>query len=239
MDWLLHLSSVTPSGPTTGAAGCWEWLLLREAFLLPGASSQAWRTPPVAGAFMIPFLILLVLEGIPLLHLEFAIGQRLRRGSLGVWSSIHPALKGIGECLGAAPPGPRGPLCRGATPPGPRVCFAGLSAPAPPSLSVSGETKVPGSSPPGGLWKLQATPGHQEPDRPAEAARVPGSPGFRSVQTLDSRVTPQALPRVALSESPGPRRGRQPLPSQPPVSTPPHLVRRSPALTPPDIVIHL
>lgn len=49
---------------------------------------------------MIPFLILLVVEGIPLLHLEFAIGQRLRKGSVGVWSSIHPALKGVG-----APPG--------------------------------------------------------------------------------------------------------------------------------------
>lgn len=47
---------------------------------------------------MIPFLILLVLEGIPLLHLEFAIGQRLRKGSVGVWSSIHPALKGVGMC---------------------------------------------------------------------------------------------------------------------------------------------
>lgn len=45
---------------------------------------------------MIPFLILLVLEGVPLLYLEFAIGQRLRRGSVGVWSSIHPALKGVG-----------------------------------------------------------------------------------------------------------------------------------------------
>lgn len=45
---------------------------------------------------MIPFLILLVVEGIPLLHLEFAIGQRLRKGSVGVWSSIHPALKGVG-----------------------------------------------------------------------------------------------------------------------------------------------
>lgn len=52
---------------------------------------------------MIPFLILLVLEGIPLLYLEFAIGQRLRKGSVGVWSSIHPALKGVG-----AQPGPRG-----------------------------------------------------------------------------------------------------------------------------------
>lgn len=46
---------------------------------------------------MIPFLILLVLEGIPLLHLEFAIGQRLRKGSVGVWSSIHPTLKGVGK----------------------------------------------------------------------------------------------------------------------------------------------
>lgn len=46
---------------------------------------------------MIPFLILLILEGIPLLHLEFAIGQRLRKGSVGVWSSIHPTLKGVGK----------------------------------------------------------------------------------------------------------------------------------------------
>ncbi|XP_053323289.1 sodium-dependent neutral amino acid transporter B(0)AT1 [Spea bombifrons] len=62
---------------------------------------NVWRFPYLCqshggGAFMIPFLILLVLEGIPLLHLEFAIGQRLRKGSVGVWSAIHPALKGIG-----------------------------------------------------------------------------------------------------------------------------------------------
>lgn len=50
-----------------------------------------------AGAFMIPFLLLLVLEGIPLLHLEFAIGQRLRKGSVGVWRSINPYLSGVGE----------------------------------------------------------------------------------------------------------------------------------------------
>lgn len=45
---------------------------------------------------MIPFLILLVLEGIPLLHLEFAIGQRLRRASIGMWAAINPYLTGIG-----------------------------------------------------------------------------------------------------------------------------------------------
>ncbi|XP_078395629.1 sodium-dependent neutral amino acid transporter B(0)AT1-like [Cetorhinus maximus] len=62
---------------------------------------NVWRFPYLCqshggGAFMIPFLILLVLEGVPLLHLEFAIGQRLRKGSVGVWSSIHPYLKGMG-----------------------------------------------------------------------------------------------------------------------------------------------
>ncbi|XP_045421642.1 LOW QUALITY PROTEIN: sodium-dependent neutral amino acid transporter B(0)AT1 [Lemur catta] len=62
---------------------------------------NVWRFPYLCqshggGAFIIPFLILLVLEGIPLLHLEFAIGQRLRQGSVGVWSSIHPAMKGVG-----------------------------------------------------------------------------------------------------------------------------------------------
>lgn len=46
---------------------------------------------------MIPFLILLVLEGVPLLHLEFAIGQRLRKGSVGVWKTISPYMIGVGE----------------------------------------------------------------------------------------------------------------------------------------------
>ncbi|XP_033830905.1 sodium-dependent neutral amino acid transporter B(0)AT1-like isoform X2 [Periophthalmus magnuspinnatus] len=62
---------------------------------------NVWRFPYLCqshggGAFMIPFLILLVLEGIPLLHLEFAIGQRLRKGSLSVWGSINPYLTGVG-----------------------------------------------------------------------------------------------------------------------------------------------
>ncbi|KAJ4928395.1 hypothetical protein JOQ06_016187 [Pogonophryne albipinna] len=62
---------------------------------------NVWRFPYLCqshggGAFMIPFLILVVLEGIPLLYLEFAIGQRLRKGSVGVWSAISPNLAGVG-----------------------------------------------------------------------------------------------------------------------------------------------
>ncbi|KAM6974782.1 sodium-dependent neutral amino acid transporter B(0)AT1 isoform 3-T3 [Tautogolabrus adspersus] len=62
---------------------------------------NVWRFPYLCqshggGAFIIPFIILLVLEGVPLLHLEFAIGQRLRKGSVGAWAAIHPYLTGVG-----------------------------------------------------------------------------------------------------------------------------------------------
>ncbi|XP_008293054.1 solute carrier family 6 member 19b [Stegastes partitus] len=62
---------------------------------------NVWRFPYLCqshggGAFIIPFLILMVLEGIPLLYLELALGQRLRMGNVGVWAAIHPCLAGIG-----------------------------------------------------------------------------------------------------------------------------------------------
>lgn len=51
-----------------------------------------------AGAFLIPYVIALAFEGIPLFHIELAIGQRLRRGSIGVWTAISPYLGGVGRC---------------------------------------------------------------------------------------------------------------------------------------------
>lgn len=51
---------------------------------------------PRAGAYLIPYLILLLLIGIPLFFLELAVGQRIRRGSIGVWNYISPRLGGIG-----------------------------------------------------------------------------------------------------------------------------------------------
>ncbi|XP_077735783.1 inactive sodium-dependent neutral amino acid transporter B(0)AT3 [Canis aureus] len=60
-----------------------------------------WRFPYLCqtyggGAFLIPYLIALVFEGIPLFYVELAIGQRLRRGSIGVWTAISPYLGGVG-----------------------------------------------------------------------------------------------------------------------------------------------
>ncbi|KAL6073009.1 hypothetical protein STEG23_010735 [Scotinomys teguina] len=65
-----------------------------------------WRFPYLCqtyggGAFLIPYFIALVFEGIPLFYIELAIGQRLRKGSIGVWKTISPYLGGVGfvqEC---------------------------------------------------------------------------------------------------------------------------------------------
>ncbi|KAF0303870.1 Sodium-dependent neutral amino acid transporter B(0)AT3 [Amphibalanus amphitrite] len=62
---------------------------------------NVWRFPYLCqqnggGAFLIPYFIMLVIEGVPLFYMELAIGQRLRKGSLGVWNSIHPLIGGIG-----------------------------------------------------------------------------------------------------------------------------------------------
>ncbi|KAK5910661.1 hypothetical protein CgunFtcFv8_004904 [Champsocephalus gunnari] len=62
---------------------------------------NVWRFPYLCqtyggGAFLIPYAIALVFEGLPLLHMELAIGQRLRMGSIGVWNSISPHMGGLG-----------------------------------------------------------------------------------------------------------------------------------------------
>ncbi|XP_036440532.1 sodium-dependent neutral amino acid transporter B(0)AT2 [Colossoma macropomum] len=62
---------------------------------------NVWRFPYLCqknggGAYLVPYLVLLVLIGIPLFFLELSAGQRIRRGSIGVWNYISPRLGGIG-----------------------------------------------------------------------------------------------------------------------------------------------
>ena len=52
------------------------------------------------GAFLIPYVIALIFLGLPLFILELAIGQRLRKGSIGVWKQISPYLGGLGLASG-------------------------------------------------------------------------------------------------------------------------------------------
>ncbi|XP_068722930.1 sodium- and chloride-dependent transporter XTRP3-like [Montipora capricornis] len=49
------------------------------------------------GAFFLPYLIMLIIEGIPLVCLEMAVGQRLGRNSVTEsWKDLNPSLRGIG-----------------------------------------------------------------------------------------------------------------------------------------------
>ena len=38
----------------------------------------------------------MIIEGLPLFFIEYAIGQRMRRGSISCWRNVHPALTGLG-----------------------------------------------------------------------------------------------------------------------------------------------
>ena len=54
----------------------------------------------LSGAFLIPYFIMMVIEGLPLFYIEFAIGQRFQRSAIGCFKKIHPALTGIGiSCI--------------------------------------------------------------------------------------------------------------------------------------------
>ncbi|XP_066910380.1 inactive sodium-dependent neutral amino acid transporter B(0)AT3-like [Clytia hemisphaerica] len=60
-----------------------------------------WRFPYLCqknggGAFLIPYLLMMIMEGFPLFIIEYAIGQRFKQSAVGCWGKIHPALRGIG-----------------------------------------------------------------------------------------------------------------------------------------------
>ncbi|XP_026501825.1 sodium- and chloride-dependent transporter XTRP3-like isoform X2 [Terrapene carolina triunguis] len=62
---------------------------------------NVWRFPYLCqmyggGGFLIPYLIMLIVEGMPLLYLELAVGQHMRQGSIGAWKIISPYLSGVG-----------------------------------------------------------------------------------------------------------------------------------------------
>ncbi|XP_011888726.1 PREDICTED: sodium- and chloride-dependent transporter XTRP3 isoform X3 [Cercocebus atys] len=50
----------------------------------------------MTGSFLVPYIIMLIVEGMPLLYLELAVGQRMRQGSIGAWRTISPYLSGVG-----------------------------------------------------------------------------------------------------------------------------------------------
>ncbi len=78
----------------------------RTIFLLAAVGSavglgNVWRFPYLAGkygggAFLVPYLIALILVGVPLLMLEFAIGQKMQRGAIRSFQQLHPWFGSLG-----------------------------------------------------------------------------------------------------------------------------------------------
>ncbi|XP_077432557.1 sodium- and chloride-dependent transporter XTRP3A isoform X2 [Vanacampus margaritifer] len=65
---------------------------------------NVWRFPYLCqmhggGGFLIPYLLMLFIEGVPLFYMELAIGQKMRLGSIGAWSAINPYLGGLASVV--------------------------------------------------------------------------------------------------------------------------------------------
>ncbi|EDO31545.1 predicted protein [Nematostella vectensis] len=62
---------------------------------------NVWRFPYLCyanggGAFLLPYLIMLVLCGMPMFFMELSAGQYFSLGPIGVWGAICPLFRGIG-----------------------------------------------------------------------------------------------------------------------------------------------
>src|SRR6056297_96471 len=78
----------------------------RAAFVLAAIGSaaglgNAWRFPYVVyenggGAFLIPYFVALLTAGLPLLVLEFSLGQKMQRGAPGSFAKIGKNLESFG-----------------------------------------------------------------------------------------------------------------------------------------------
>ncbi|XP_077595883.1 sodium-dependent neutral amino acid transporter B(0)AT2-like [Stigmatopora nigra] len=76
-----------------------EYFLAQVGFSV--GLGNVWRFPYLChqnggGSFLLLYVLMLVIVGIPLFFLELAAGQAIRQGSIGVWKYISPSLVGIG-----------------------------------------------------------------------------------------------------------------------------------------------
>ncbi|XP_076842852.1 solute carrier family 6 member 16b [Brachyhypopomus gauderio] len=98
------VTSVTrPEAPLDAVRDGWdskvEYFLAQIGFSV--GLGNVWRFPYLChqnggGAFLLLYVLLMLLVGVPLFFMELAAGQSIRQGSIGVWRHISPKLVGIG-----------------------------------------------------------------------------------------------------------------------------------------------
>uniref|UniRef100_A0A3Q0QTR1 Solute carrier family 6 member 16b n=1 Tax=Amphilophus citrinellus TaxID=61819 RepID=A0A3Q0QTR1_AMPCI len=77
-----------------------EYFLAQVGFSV--GLGNVWRFPYLCHqngggkSFLLLYILLMLVVGIPLFFLELAAGQAIRQGSIGVWKHISPKLSGIG-----------------------------------------------------------------------------------------------------------------------------------------------
>ncbi|XP_061080186.1 sodium-dependent neutral amino acid transporter B(0)AT2 [Conger conger] len=89
--------AVDPSRPAWDSK--FQYVLAQVGFSV--GLGNVWRFPYLChqnggGAFLLLYVVLLLVIGVPLFFLELAAGQSIRQGSIGVWKHISPKLVGIG-----------------------------------------------------------------------------------------------------------------------------------------------
>ncbi|ODM98864.1 Sodium-dependent noradrenaline transporter, partial [Orchesella cincta] len=94
----LPLSIVEVEGRETWAKKV-DFLLSVIGFAVDLAN--VWRFPYLCyknggGAFLIPYVTMLFVGGIPLFYMELALGQYNRKGAITCWGRLVPLLKGVG-----------------------------------------------------------------------------------------------------------------------------------------------
>ncbi|XP_023217228.1 sodium- and chloride-dependent GABA transporter 1-like [Centruroides sculpturatus] len=94
-----------PSTQSIASRGNWgsKWEFLLSCVGLSVGIGNVWRFPYLAyenggGAFLIPYLLMLLLAGKPMYFMELSFGQFAGLGPLSIWSCL-PIAKGIGYAM--------------------------------------------------------------------------------------------------------------------------------------------